>query len=165
METAMTGNTAASASWLICVSGSSTCGIPLTQVVESMRALTVERVPGMPSFMTGMAMIRGAQVPVVHLGELLGESTLSTPTRYITLKLDRRIVALAVDSVTGVMQLATDAVALLPPLLRAARSEMISMVGTLDNELLLTLETTKLIPETLWQQLETQQAASRGSQS
>ena len=48
------------------------CAVPIAHVVEVMRALPVEPIPGAPSFVPGLAIIRGAPMPVVDLGLLTG---------------------------------------------------------------------------------------------
>ncbi|MET3131167.1 chemotaxis signal transduction protein [Oxalobacteraceae bacterium GrIS 1.11] len=52
---------------LLCRSQHRLRALPLLQVRESMRALPVEALPDMPPFMLGLAVIRGAALPVLDL--------------------------------------------------------------------------------------------------
>lgn len=152
-----------SPSFLLCRSGPRLCALPLGPVRETMRALPLEAVPGMPPCLSGLAVIRGAPVPVLDLGRLLGgpagaaEST--GGTRYITLELAQRQVALAVDAVLGVRALDDVACAAVPPLLHGAEASLLAALGTLDAELLLVLQAARLVHEGLWQALDARESA------
>ncbi|HSY27243.1 MAG TPA: chemotaxis protein CheW, partial [Burkholderiaceae bacterium] len=121
-----------------------------------MRALPVEVLPNMPSFMSGVSMIRGSMVPVVNLAMLLGMATNRDASRYVTVRLNKRRVAFLVDSVDGVGQLAADLFQQFPPLLGNADQSILAAVGTLDADLFLVLEASRVIPESVWQTLDLQ---------
>lgn len=131
--------------WLLCRAGSALCALPLGQVIETMRTLPIEAVAGAPPYVRGLAIIRGAPTPVVDIARLLGECR-SRAERLVTLKIDARVVALAVDSVLGVRLLEGIAEPL-PPLLRDAANDVVSTIGRLDAELLLFLNTVRLLPQ------------------
>jgi purine-binding chemotaxis protein CheW len=138
---------------LVCRSGSRLCAIPLTRVAETMRPLPVEPLAGMPPFVLGLAIIRGSPTPVVDTGQLLGVENFHA-ARFVTVKMDGRLAALAVDAIVGVRALPEASLTDLPPLLRDASTELIMAVGTLDAALLLLLETSRLVPEPVWSALE-----------
>lgn len=146
--------------FLIFRSGERTCGFPLAQVIETMRVLPVEVVPGMQPFLNGLAMIRGALVPVVNLAQLLDAATAAAtalPTRYVTVRLGQRVVAFAVSSVVGVRQLAADTLdtlPTLPALIKVTDNALLAAIGTLDADLFLVLEAARVIPEALWLELD-----------
>src|SRR5690349_9342486 len=96
-------------------------GLPLENVREIMRPLPIAALAGAPEFVLGLATIRGAATPVVDLGRVLGR-TQERPIfgRFVSLAVDGRAVALAVQSVSGVVELERDASSELPPLLGAA---------------------------------------------
>lgn len=129
---------------LICRVSSRLCAIPLEAAVKTLRPLPAQPVAGAPEFVRGLALIRGAAVPVVDLGRLLG-GTATSAGRFVTVRLgaDRRV-ALAVDEVVGVRTLAPDSVAELPPLVHAAAGDAVE-AGILDAELLLVLRQTLLV--------------------
>jgi purine-binding chemotaxis protein CheW len=118
-----------------------------------MRPLAVAPLAGVPAFVRGLSVIRGRPVPVVDLGALLSSSEPSKPTRFVTLRLDVRRVALAVEAVLGIQEL-PGTLSSLPPLLAEASAEAVSAVGTLDAELILVLEAGRLVPDTVWTGLD-----------
>ena len=122
-----------------------------------MRPLPVDPFAGMPGFVLGLSMIRGESTPVVDCGALLGDARRSEHTRFITLRTGERTTALAVEAVLGIADL-PPGLHDLPPLLGEASHELVSAVGALDAELLLVLSSTRLIPDSLWRNLD---AASR----
>lgn len=127
------------------------CALPIERLVETMRPLPTTPFAGAPSFVLGVARIRGTAVPVVDLGALLGSQEASQATRYLALRLDgARRVALAVEAVVGLRSLTPEQLAELPPLLANADRDSVAAIGTLDAELLLSLETTRIIPDGLW---------------
>ena len=136
--------------FLLCSIGSSFCALSLRDVREVMRPLPVEPLGGMPSFMLGLAIVRGIATPVIDAGRLLGATALTSPSRFVSLKLGERSAALAVDAVFDIRAIATEILADIPPLLRQARADLVSAVGALDAKLLLVLEAARVVPESIW---------------
>jgi purine-binding chemotaxis protein CheW len=129
------------------------CALPLAQVEEIMRPLPVEPVAGAPAFVLGVAVVRGEAVPVVDVAALLGAGG-SHATRMVTMRVDGRRVALAVDAVLGVHAIEEKSLADLPPLLRVAGADAMSAVGQLDAELLVVLESARILPDGVWAALD-----------
>jgi purine-binding chemotaxis protein CheW len=148
------GDEAASArtSWLLCRAGSHLCAIPLAYVIEVMRQLSIETVAGAPPFVLGLSVVRGAVVPVIDAGLLLGEAA-TAARRLVAIRSGSRTVMLAVDLVLGVRTFADDVRNALPPLLRNAAGETIAAIGTLDAELLFFLRTSLSVPDELLDRL------------
>lgn len=149
------------ASFLICRDDRRLCAFALADVVETMRPLPLETLPGMPPFLLGVSLIRGSMLPVIQLASLFGGGEAGaglthsrTYSRYITLRLGRRCVAVAVQEVLGVRLLDNHALAGMPELLREVGADTISAIGVLDTELLLVLKAAHLIPESVWPMLE-----------
>ena len=134
---------------LVCRVQARLFALPLGQVVETMRPLPVERIAGAPHFMPGLAVIRGAPVPVVDAARLLGAAG-GDARRFVTVLAGSRCVALAVGSVLGVRALAAGSLHELPPLLQEAGADVVAAIGLLDAELLLVLQGTRLLPEDVW---------------
>lgn len=140
--------------FLVCRSGARLIALPLQHVQETMRALPLDRVPEMPVFLLGLSVIRGQAVPVLDLGCLTGDGTgAGAAARLVTLALGARRVALAVDAVLGVQQLAPEALGEVPPLLQGAAAGLVAAIGTHDSALLLVLRDSHLVPDSLWQAL------------
>jgi purine-binding chemotaxis protein CheW len=127
------------------------CAIPLREVVETLRPLPIEPLAGAPSYVCGLSILRGAPVPVVDLGLLLGVEQVRA-TRLVALRVGARTVAVAVSAVLGVNSLAEAAA--LPPLLKDAGHGAVQALGSVDRELLLVLEGARLVPEELYAELD-----------
>ena len=138
---------------LLCRVGTRLCALPLAQVNETMRPMPVEALPGAPGCVVGVSIIRGGPVPVVDLGTLLGADP-SRGGRLVTLRVGDRMVALSVDAVLGVRAIAGESLGDLPPLLRDARGDGVSSIGALDAELLVLLDSARLLPDAVWTALE-----------
>lgn len=150
----------APAAFLICRSGAVLCALGLEHVAETMRPLPVEPVPDMPAFLLGVAIIRGAVVPVVDVARLLGAPGDIAVTRFVTVRLGARQVAFAVAGVLGVRTLNAESIARIPLLLHEVDHSSVAAIGSLDAELLLVLQGARIIPESLWQALDAQVAAA-----
>ncbi len=144
---------------LLCRMRSQLCAVPLEYVAETMRPMPVTPLAGSPPFVRGMSVIRGTAIPVIDAGSLLGSVTPASPTRFITLKTQGKHVALAVEEVIGIRSLAAVAANDLPPLLRSANADLVSAVGMLDKELLLVLQTARIVPDSVWQLMQAAQIA------
>jgi purine-binding chemotaxis protein CheW len=129
--------------------GRQLCAVPLAHVLEVMRALPVQPVPGAPPYVRGISVVRGAPCPVVDLGALFGASERVEPARFVSLKLKDRGLCLAVDEIVRVTPLR--GVGALPPVLAEVRPELRSSLTTLDGELLTVLEASSLVAEAAWQ--------------
>lgn len=142
---------------LVCRVDRRLCALPLRHVIETMRPLPVETVADSPPFVLGLAMIRGAPVPVVDAARLLGEAD-SPAGRWIALTVGSRQVALAVASVLGVRPLPVGARHALPPLLKDARRDLVAELGLLDDALLLVLQGGRLLSDDDWMRLDPRSA-------
>ncbi|MDC8760169.1 chemotaxis protein CheW [Janthinobacterium fluminis] len=149
-----------STSFLLCRSHGLLCALALPHVREIMRAQPLEALPEMPPCMLGLALIRGAAVPVLDLARLLGGAGVAPGGRFVALALGRGRLALAVDSVLGVRALDAAALGQVPPLLQGADAGMVAAVATLDAELMLVLQAGRLVSDAVWQACAARQAAA-----
>jgi len=131
-------------SGLVVTAGARACALPIEHVVETMRPLPVEPMPGAPKFVLGLATVRGAPLPVVGLSALLGVASPRTPTRFVTVRVAARSVSLAVDAVEGVVALDRAKFEALPPLVRDA-GDAIEALAPLDDRFLLVLRAARLL--------------------
>ncbi|MBX9298188.1 chemotaxis protein CheW [Chromobacterium piscinae] len=138
---------------LLCRSGRRLYALPLTHVRETMRALPIDPVPSMSDFLLGLALIRGVPVPVLDCARLLGSALSTRVSRFVTLTLGERQLALAVDGVIGVRQLSAAALADIAPLLDGCDDGLVQSIATLDAELLLVLRAGRMVPEEMWEAL------------
>lgn len=135
---------------VVCRVGSLLCALAVEHVAEIMRPLGVEPLAGMPSYMSGVSIIRGVPTPVVDAARMLGVQALPIASRFLALRIGPRRAALSVDAVVGVRLLSPEGFKDLPPLLGDANQEVIEGIGTLDAELLLVLRHAKMIPASVW---------------
>src|SRR5271156_5116939 len=117
--------------------GEQLCALPSSDIVEMMRPLPVEPLVGMPPFVKGLSIIRGAPVPVVSAAALLGTASEARPTRLVTVRAGQRRVALEVDEVIGLREFSAGSFQELPPLVGTPGSRAISSLVALDAEFLL----------------------------
>jgi len=141
--------------WLMCRVGDRLLAVPLACVVETMRPLPLRAFAGAPRFILGVSVIRGAVVPVIDVASVLGVQD-ARPARFVTVRLDDRIVALALDAVLGVRTLDDATLHDVPPLLGALDQAVLAAIGTLDSGLLLVLRDARLVPESVWATLDEQ---------
>jgi len=147
------------ASWLLCRAGTILSALPIEHVIEIMRVLPLERLAGTPRCVIGVSVIRGAPVPVVDVGLIIG-GAITPSTRLIAIRAATRTIALAVDEVIGITGIAADAFGQLPPLLRDAATDTIAAIGALDSELIIFLRAALLVPEDVLARLDADGAAS-----
>ena len=136
-------------SLLACRVGSYVCGIPLEYVTETMRPRPVKALASVPVFVRGISVIHGESVPVLDVGLLLGAEP-ATPTRFVTIDVAGRVVALSVDSVIGIQEVGGDVLREVPSLLNGASGDAIAALSTLDSELMVVLESTRLVSDSVW---------------
>ncbi|WP_437682440.1 chemotaxis protein CheW [Sorangium sp. So ce131] len=130
------------------------CALPLTAVAETMRVLPIRSIPGAPRFVRGLAVIRGAHVPVVDVAALLGAADGRRGARLVSVRAGARPLALEVDEVLGIERLDLATLERTPPLLSAALPECVDSLGTLDGQALALIETARLLPEGAWPSLD-----------
>jgi purine-binding chemotaxis protein CheW len=146
-------------SWLLCRAGTLLCAVPLEHVIEILRVLPIEAVAGAPPYVRGLCIIRGAAVPVVDTGLLVGDQATQSE-RLVTIRTGSRTIALAVETVAGIWAIGAEALKEAPPLLRAAAHEAIAAIGTLDAELLFLLRAARIVPQELLDRLDADGASS-----
>lgn len=144
---------------LLCRIGNQSCALPLTHVVETMRPLPVRPLPGMPSFVAGLSLVRGSPLPVVDAGVLIGQPGMPW-SRFVTLRVDARQVVLAVQEVVGTRVMDADSFHGLPPLLGGTHGEIVSAIGALDTEFLWLLDAARLVPTDVWRAEELDEATA-----
>lgn len=139
---------------LLCRVGEHLCALPIECVSETMRPLSVVPIAGVPPFVAGVSVIRGSPVPVIDAGRLVGTEEHRPLTRFVTIKVNERRVALAVDSVIGIQVLASDSLRGLGPLLQGTGAGAVGAIGTLDSQLLVVLQGARILPESVWKVVE-----------
>ena len=147
--------------FLLFRSGNRIGALPIRDVWETMRPQPVTVLAGAPACVLGIARIRGLPTPVIDANRLLNPGEEARPAaRFVSLRIGDRSAALAVDTVIAIRTLATEALAAVPPLLVDAASDQVSAIGLLDAEVLMVLQTARLVPPDTWRALGTADAAA-----
>jgi len=134
---------------MLCRIGDQLCALPLSHVVETMRPLPVRPLPGMPPFIAGLSLVRGAPLPVVDGAMLIGQRGAAAASRFVTLQVGSRQVVLAVQEVIDIRALAADPFQAMPPLLGGAQTDIVARIGALDAEFLWLLDAARMVPAEL----------------
>jgi len=125
------------------------CALRAEGVLETMRPLPIDPVPGVPAFVRGVSIVRGEATPVVDLRALLGAPVEDPPTRLIVVRVADprpRRVGLLVDEVLGLRTLDEGVAGDLAPLLRDAARDVVEDLARLDGHLLLLLRAGAIVP-------------------
>lgn len=144
--------------YLLCRAAGRLCALPIGQVGETMRALPIAPVGGLPDFVRGVSVIRGTPTPVVDLSRLV-DGRNAQHSRVVTINVGTRVIALLVEEVVEVRPIHRQSMTSLPPLLRGAADNTISAIGTLDAELLLFLTDLRVLADTASLALTAHEAA------
>ena len=113
-----------------------------------MRPLPVEPAQsGTLPFVLGLAIIRGQRVSVIDLGILTGRRDHATTGRFVLLRSDQQMAALAVNQVLGVFPIDHAIIGKLPPVLDAAAAASIAETGVVEEQLLGALQSMKVLSE------------------
>jgi chemotaxis signal transduction protein len=88
------------------------CAIPINQVRQVVRALSVHPLPGASPELLGLAEFTGEPIPVLDLGCLVGAPTAARPTNPVTVIVwagppdARELVGLAADAALEIVEIA-----------------------------------------------------------
>lgn len=87
-----------------------TYALDVAQLREVLRWQTITPLPGAPSLIEGVIDMRGAIVPVLDLGRLLGGEAIrvGSRARIVVAELDGLVVGLGVEAAVGVIDVATE---------------------------------------------------------
>lgn len=121
--------------------------IAATQVREIICLPPVTRVPELPDFLKGVINLRGTIMPVLDLKMKFGMA--ATPyhpkTCVIIISLDERLLGMIVDAVNDVIDLAGEAISATPAFGRDINPEYIAGLGKRGEQLVIILDTNKIM--------------------
>jgi chemotaxis signal transduction protein len=105
--------------------------------------------------------VRGEPVAVIDLATLLHcDQSSSASGRFVTIHVEGRRFALAVDRVVGLAEIPPALLGELPSLLHNAETGLIELLGTRDAQLLFVLLAAQIIPEDVWATLVQEMSAT-----
>ena len=94
-------------------------GVPIEFVKEIVRVPDISRVPMVPSYIDGIANLRGSVLPIVSLRKRFGlaEEERTDDNRVVVVESGGRLVGLVVDQVSEVIRIPDDSIEMPPPVL------------------------------------------------
>jgi purine-binding chemotaxis protein CheW len=126
-------------------------GVPIEFVKEIVRVPDISRVPMVPSYIDGIANLRGSVLPIVSLRKRFGlaEEERTDDNRVVVVENGGRLVGLVVDQVSEVIRIPDDSIEMPPPVLTTTLdAQYLQGVAKLDEgkRLVLLLEIDCVIP-------------------
>lgn len=122
-------------------------GVPISQVYEIIRAGSITLVPNSPSYIEGVINIRGRVMPVLNLRKKLHlpDMKITKASRIIVTEVNSKVVGLLVDSIAHVSKIPADRVERTPEEVLEENTDYITGVGKLDDQLIILLDTERLL--------------------
>ncbi len=122
-------------------------GIDILKVQEIRGYERPTRIANAPEFVRGVINLRGDIVPIVDLRIKfqLGEALYNETTVVIILNVGERVVGVVVDSVSDVLELASDQIREAPEMSAGVDHSYIVGLGTIDDRMLIMIDIEKLV--------------------
>ncbi|MFZ1990435.1 MAG: chemotaxis protein CheW [Alphaproteobacteria bacterium] len=139
--------------WLMFRTAGHVAALPISHVVETLRALPIESVSGAPPHVIGLSIIRGAPTAIVDTALLFGRE----PTKHqrtVVVRVGERTIGLAAEEILGARAIGSEALERLPSLF--GNVESVSAVTIRDEMLVFVLEAARIISDELLASLLTQ---------
>lgn len=133
--------------------------LSIADVVETCRPLPLRPVQGVPPYVRGVTVLRGKSTPVVSLAGLLAGGEVAPGRRLVSLRLPEGVIALEVDEVFGVHDIAESNLDETRPLVGGEALARITGTTILDEKLVAWLATSRLVPSDLLDLLFAEQMA------
>jgi purine-binding chemotaxis protein CheW len=128
--------------------GSEEFAIPITQLqeIQDHKRLPITPVPRVPSFVEGIANLRGKIVPILDLRKKLGmpASPLTKDARIMVVNIENVVIGMIVDGVKEVLKIENQKIDPPPPLVLSSDADYIQGVVNLDERLILLLNVQKI---------------------
>lgn len=125
------------------------CSLPLGEVVETMRPLTIRPLADLPPFVRGVSIMRGVPAPVIDVALLLSGQAAQI-SRFIAVRCALGTLAFATGDVSGIWAVGPDADSHPARLLTGASAALVDAVATFDAEPLLMLSGGGLVDPKIW---------------
>lgn len=132
------------------------CALPVVDIIETMRSLPIVSFASGLRFLRGISVVRGAPVPIVDLAALLGAEDGAGGRMFVAMRCGAKRYCLEVDEVVGISDIDVGKLEKAPPLLSGVMAEYVERLAVLDGQVLVTLETARLIPQEVWHSLAEQ---------
>lgn len=135
--------------WVTFKLGEETYGINVMQVQEILRMTEIAPVPGAASYVVGIINLRGSVVTVIDTRRRFSLPAFqeSDDTRIIIMETGKSVVGMLVDKVSEVVYLHQSEIDTAPQLTNEESSRFIQGVVSNDKDLLILLDTNKLLSQ------------------
>jgi purine-binding chemotaxis protein CheW len=135
--------------YLTFVIGSEEYGIEIRHVTEIIGIQSITDLPDMPSFVKGVINLRGKVIPVIdiRLRFSMQEREYDERTCIVVVKVNATSVGLIVDSVSEVLDIATENVEPPPQVHKGEGSRFLQGLGKVNGDVKILLEVQKLLFE------------------
>ncbi len=122
-------------------------GVPIGAIREINRMSEITPVPKTPSFVAGVMNLRGKVIPVVNLRKKLNFEPIETTkeTCIIVIEAFDGQVGMIVDSVSGVIELASNQIEPTPNLGNLVDTEFVLGMGKLENKVIVLIDIVKVL--------------------
>ncbi|GAB6099366.1 chemotaxis protein CheW [Halanaerocella petrolearia] len=135
--------------------GTEKFGIKITEVQEIIKPQQVTSLPRSADFIKGIIELRGEVIVIVNLGERLGIGEVAeTEGRVLVVNINGVNAGLVVDDASDVVQINTDQIKSPQGNMAGIKTEYLSGVAKLDEELIILLDFEALFSDTQQAQLE-----------
>ncbi len=124
-------------------------GVDIRSVREIIRVGDITRMPETPSFIQGVANLRGQIIPVIDLAEQFGlapQEKLPESARIVVTEVKGQTVGMLVDEVPEVLEIPEENIEPTPELIQTeVRKDYIKGVGKLEGRLIILLDLEKVL--------------------
>ncbi|MDX1701649.1 MAG: chemotaxis protein CheW [Melioribacteraceae bacterium] len=122
-------------------------GFDIFKVKEINKMMELASVPNSPSFVEGVANLRGRIIPVLDLRNKLGmkKKNYDDDTRIIVIEIHTQTVGFIVDRVNEVLRISQNITEPPPEIVTSIESEFITAIAKLENRLLILLDLEKVL--------------------
>ncbi len=116
-------------------------GLDINAIREIRAWSPVTRVPGVPSYIAGMANLRGQILPVIDLAARLGWGSTQVSERHaiIVVQIGAQMVGLIVESVSDLVQVPADSLQQAPTMAESEESAFIEGLAPIGERMVLVL--------------------------
>lgn len=120
-------------------------GIEIGKVVEILKGQRIYLLPQLPSFLSGVANIRGEVIPLVDLRKRFGISSASDKERIIVVRSGKEKVGLLVDDVKEIVDLQQDEIIRPPSIFKGLKTEYLTGIGRRGDSIIILLNLDTLL--------------------
>ena len=131
--------------------GTEEFGVDILKVQEINRMVEITRVPQTPDYVEGVINLRGKVIPIIDLRKRFGLEVkeYDRNTRIVVVDINGDILGMVVDSVSEVLRIPKNTIEPPPQIVTGINTEYINGVAKLEDRLLIFLDLSKVIDETV----------------